>query len=198
VRTPKRRVIAGILLIAPGVAVGLGIGPSGTDELQAFGSVPDFTLVERSGKAVVRADLDGKVWIADFIFTNCAGTCPLMTEQMSALGQILPEEVLLVSFTVDPARDTPMVLASYANRHRADPDRWYFLTGGREELYTLAREGFLLTVDDTMGTGPEPITHSSRFVLVDRSGTIRRFYDGTDPEEVARIADDVRGLLRQR
>jgi len=197
VKTPHWTAMAAILLVASASIVAVVSDSARPEPLGEFGSVPDFTLVERDGRTVDRSDFDGQVWVADFIFTNCAGTCPLMTGQMSALQHVIPEEVLLVSFTVDPARDTPMVLAGYADRHDADPDRWYFLTGSRDELYTLAREGFLLAVDDTIGTEEEPITHSSRFALVDRKGTVRRYYDGTSAEEVAQIPKDVFSLLSE-
>jgi protein SCO1/2 len=158
-------------------------------------SVPDFSLVDRCGETVSRATLEGSVWVADFSFTSCGGACPTMTGQLSALQETLPEDVRLVSFTVDPATDTPMVLASYADRYEAKEGRWFFLTGAKEDIYTLAREGFLLTVDDTLGTEVEPIAHSTRFALIDREGQIRAYYDGTDPEEVARIDLDARLLL---
>lgn len=196
-KTPHWTAIAAMILVLSASIVAIVVDSTGTDPLSEFGSVPDFTLVERNGQVVSKGDLDGKVWVADFIFTNCAGTCPLMTKQMSDLQFVLPEEVLLVSFTVDPARDTPMVLASYAEQHRADPDRWYFLTGSRDDLYTLARQGFHLAVDDTIGSEAEPITHSSRFALVDRESNIRRYYDGTNAEDVARIETDVQDLLRE-
>jgi protein SCO1/2 len=188
--------VAATLLVVSATIV--AVVSDSTRPLTEFGAVPDFTLVEKNGQTVTRSAFDGRVWLADFIFTNCAGTCPLMTEQMSALQNVLPEEVLLVSFTVDPARDTPMALRSYAASHQADPDRWFFLTGSREELYNLAKQGFHLPVDDTMGTELEPITHSSRFVLVDRRGNIRQYYVGTDEAEVAAIEGDVRTLLSER
>lgn len=196
-KVPHWTGIAAILL-AVSATIGAFVSNSiSSDPLNELGSVPDFQLVERSGQPVVRSDFDGRVWLADFIFTNCAGTCPLMTEQMSQLQYVLPEEVLLVSFTVDPTRDTPMVLASYADKHEADPDRWYFLTGTRDELYTLASQGFHLAVDDTGGTEVQPITHSSRFALIDRRGNIRNYYDGADGAEVARIETDVQSLLEE-
>lgn len=194
-KTPHWTAAGAILLVVSATLVGVVSHSMRPEPLDEFGAVPDFTLVDRNQQTVTRADLDGSVWLADFIFTNCAGTCPLMTGQMTALQEVLPEEVRLVSFTVDPSRDTPMVLASYANRHDADPERWYFLTGSRDELYTLAQEGFLLAVDDTIGTEDEPITHSSRFALIDRNGTIRKYYDSTNPEEVAQIEQDVLSLL---
>ena len=163
--------------------------------LNDFGSVPEFELVERSGETITLDDLAGEVWVANLIFTHCGGTCPLMTVQMRSLQSVLPVEVRFVSITVDPARDTPKVLAEYAALHGADPERWLFLTGERDDIYRLSQEGFHLAVDDTFGSEIEPITHSTRFVLVDQEGRIRNYYDGTTRDSHALIEGDVRTLL---
>src|SRR5207244_837513 len=117
-----------------------------------------------SGRNITLQDLRGKIWIADFIFTSCAGTCPMMSAQMRKLQDSLPADIRLVSFSVDPGRDTPAVLASYATHFGAEPQRWVFLTGDRQALYDLSIKGFKLALDDTQGSETEPITHSSRFV----------------------------------
>lgn len=194
-KKPHWTALAAILLVASATAVAIISDAYRYEPLPEYKTVPDFALVEKNGQTVTRSDLEGHIWLADFIFTNCEGSCPLMTEQMSQLQNVLPEEIRLVSFTVDPTRDTPMVLATYASQHEADPDRWYFITGSRDEMYTLAREGFLMAVDDTAGTEAEPIVHSTRFALVDDRGVIRQYYDGTDPDGVAGIPDDVRNLM---
>ena len=165
------------------------------EEEITFGAVPDFELIERSGRTVTRSEMDGRIWIADFIFTNCGGTCPMMTYQMSKLNRELPDEVMLVSITVDPARDTPEALAQYAIKNNVEGDRWLFLIGERDQIYSLVLNGFHLAVDDTIGTEIEPITHSSRFALIDRSGEIRNYYDGTSLEAVDRMIGDVANIL---
>jgi protein SCO1/2 len=164
-------------------------------ELIVYGTVPDFSLVDRSGNTVTLHDLAGKVWIADFIFTNCAGTCPVITGQMHKLQEALPNEIGMVSFTVDPSRDTPEVLAEYARNHNAQEKRWLFLTGEKDTLYNLSIKGFKLALDDTGGTEVEPITHSTRLVLVDQRGQIRGYYGGTDDEDMKRLSVDAKGLL---
>lgn len=164
-------------------------------KIPVYFAVPDFSLTERSGRTVSQKDLVGQVWIADFIFTSCAGTCPSMTETMRKLQEVLPREIRMVSFTVDPSRDTPQVLAEYANRYGADRDRWLFLTGPQDALYNLSIQGFKLALDDTAGTAVEPITHSTRFVLVDKDGQIRGYYSGTEDEELKRLSADAKELL---
>jgi len=164
-------------------------------ELTRFYPVPDFSLTDQTEKTVTLNQLKGKVWIADFIFTNCGGTCPAMTEQMRKLQQLLPAEVRLVSFTVDPARDTSKALAAYAAEHGASSDRWLFLTGDRQALLDLCMKGFKLPVDDTSGTPVEPITHSTRFVLVDKEGEIRGYYNGTEEDALVQLTANARKLL---
>ncbi len=126
--------------------------------LQDFGALPEFSLTERNGRQVTLADLRGKVWIANFIYTHCTDTCPLQSARMARLQADLAAEVdlRLVSITVDPEADTPEVLAEYATRFGADPDRWLFLTGGKKALYALALEGFRLSVGDPADTVPPP------------------------------------------
>jgi len=171
------------------------------EPLPEYGQTPDFELTERSGRTVSSAELAGKVWVADFIFTSCAGPCPLMSTHMSALQRATEDlDIQLVSFTVDPETDTPEVLAEYANRYKADPERWLFLTGAKQALYDMIRKGFLLAVDDgslTEGGKPGPglITHSVNFVLVDREGRIRGFYSGDAANVVDEILPDLERLL---
>lgn len=126
---------------------------SGSDTLQGlqiFGSLPDFSLTDRTQRTVTRADLLGTVWVANFIYTHCTDTCPLQSARMAALQRDFAEEPRLrfVSITVDPKRDTPAVLAKYAARYGADRDRWWFLTGHKQTIYALIQEGFRLSVED--------------------------------------------------
>src|SRR5436190_1690364 len=108
-------------------------------ELPVMNTVPEFQLIERSSREVKSQELAGKVWIADFVFTSCGGFCPAMTEKMRMVQDLLPSEVQLVSFSVDPEKDTPEVLAAYANKYGADPNRWWFLTGNKDALYKLSK-----------------------------------------------------------
>ena len=164
-------------------------------DLPVMSTVPDFTLIERSSREVKNQDLAGKIWIADFVYTSCGGMCPIMTEKMRKLQDALPAEVSLVSFSVDPEVDTPAVLTEYAKKYGADPNRWLFLTGSKESLYRLSKDGFKLAVEDSGGTELEPITHSSRFALIDRQGQIRGYYSMEDPSEMAHLIKDAKSPL---
>ena len=162
--------------------------PQGT-VLAVFGQAPDFSLTERSGTALSKSDLAGKPWIADFIFTSCAGQCPLMSLQMQGLQKKLGPETgfRFVSFTVDPDRDTPEKLAEYAERYQAEKDRWFFLTGAKPEINRILKEFFLSKVE-------EPAMHSIRFILVDGAGQIRGYYDSSDAGSMEQLVHDTRIL----
>ena len=163
-------------------------------QIITYGAVPDFSLIDRTGKTITLRDLAGQIWIADFIFTNCGGTCPVMSQSMRKLQDALPRAIRMVSFTVDPSRDTPQVLAEYAKRYGADQDRWLFLSGEKDALYNLSIKGFKLALEDTGGTEIEPITHSTRLVLVDKQGQIRGYYGGAEDDELKRLSTDAKKL----
>ena len=170
--------------------------------LQVYGRVPAFSLIERSGRPLTQADLNGKIWIANFIYTNCPDTCPVQTAQMKELQtEFMSEKDLrLVSITVDPKRDTVGVLSEYADRFGADPERWLFLTGEREAIYRLAQAGFHLAAAEIPYEKKDPSgathTHSPRFVLVSRNSEIRGYYPSTDAEAMARLRRDLRTVLQ--
>jgi protein SCO1/2 len=162
--------------------------------LPVLGEVPDFALLDARMRDTSLADLRGKVWVADFIFTTCSGPCPDMTRRMAALHRSYQMEdgVRMVSVTVNPEYDSPAVLAAYGESHQADLDRWLFLTGARDAIHALAVQGF------KMGSIEDPVFHSTRFVLVDRQARIRGYYEGTDEAALRRLFKDVARLLRER
>ncbi len=159
-----------------------------------FGAVPHFALTERSDKTVTLDDLKGKIWLADFIFTYCAGPCPKMSLQMAELQKTVPSEanVHFVSFTVDPERDSTPRLREYADAYGADPKRWLFLTGAKDTIAALATDGF------HAGSKDDPILHSTLFAIVDRKGHIRNYYHSDDPELIQRVIADVAVLAVDR
>lgn len=167
--------------------------PKPGTEPPSYGRPPSFQLVDQNAQRFDSASLKGKVWIVDFIFTSCAGTCPEMSRKMAVLQKELPLEIHLVSVSVDPQRDTPPVLADYAKRFGADLSRWHFLTGNPEEIPRLVVGDFGLSLSNE-GSAAEPITHSVRFVLMDRNGTVRGRYDSNEPEAMKRLARDARVL----
>ena len=169
--------------------------------LNRYGSVPEFSLVERTGKTTTLADLRGKIWVADFIYTTCQDTCPLQSAEMTKLQEQWKDQtgLKLVSFSVDPEKDTTEVLSRYAERYQADASRWLFLTGNKERITRLVQEGFKLSAASlsTEGNADGVILHSPRFVLIDKQGQIRGYYDSRDTEALQRLKKDVAALLER-
>jgi protein SCO1/2 len=162
-------------------------------------SLPDFSLIERSGKRITLADLRGKIWIADFIYTQCTDTCSWQTADMATLQERWTNEndLRLVSISLDPEHDTPSILTRFAARFHANGQRWLFLTGNKKQIDRLVEDGFALpasAVAGRPGTAPT-IIHSPRFILIDREGQIRGSYDSRDRQSMQRLNTDVTNLL---
>jgi protein SCO1/2 len=166
--------------------------------LESLGTLPPFQLVNQQGQPFGTAQLAGKIWIADFIFTTCPGPCPIISSRMSELQRPLRDsDVHLVSFTVDPVRDKPEVLRDYAEKLHAQTGRWDFLTGASSKIYDVTRNGFKLGVSDGSDETGTPV-HSTRMVLVDRHGTIRGYYDALAPDAITKLLADTSHLLREQ
>jgi cytochrome oxidase Cu insertion factor (SCO1/SenC/PrrC family) len=176
--------------------------------LPVYGQVADFTLTNQNGRAVSLADLRGHVWVADIIFTRCAGPCLKMSRQMKELQQALPPggSVKLVSLTTDPDFDTPPVLKAYAERFSADPSRWWFLTGTKSQIAALAVDSLKLTAiekkPEERQSPADLFVHSTIFVLVDKRGQLRGVYEttgeGINPEQVrSQLLAGIRRLERE-
>lgn len=165
-----------------------------TSSLPVYYDVPEFQLTAQDGQPFDSKVLAGKIWVADFIYTTCPGPCPRMTSQMHDVQKAIVSmpDVKLVSFTVDPGRDTPPVLAQYAKEHGASSEHWYFLTGPPDTLQKLDRDTFKLG-----NIGPT-LEHSTRFVLVDRKAKIRGYYDTSESRSIPRLIEDIRSLAREQ
>lgn len=214
----RRRLVTGLLtlllLAAMAGSVALALVASARQP-PILGPAPAFALVDQFERPVTSADLRGRVVVANFVYTSCPDICPTLSLQMRALQEWLRRERLLgeaqlLSFTVDPARDTPPVLRAYAERHGADPSAWRFVTGSPDEVMVVITAGFYQAVQalptpvaghgghgnsEASGSAPD-VLHSGRFVLIDRDWRVRAYYAGDefDPERVVR---DVRALLRR-
>lgn len=217
--SPIRGVVSALTWLAvAALLVLLGYGhwsQTQAQRLEVYGQMPPFVLTDQYERTVSSDEFRGKVLVANFIYTNCPDICPLLSFQMKGLQERLRQEhllgtsVQLLSFTVDPARDTPAVLRAYAERYQADPAAWRFLTGPEAVLVPLIVEGFSLgvqvlpprqTAQHTPQAGeaaPETyeVMHSGRFVLIDRQGYVRAYYEGNALDR-DRVLADIRQLLR--
>lgn len=200
----RRILLAALVAAAMAGAIAAFLLPRArpAEPLPVLGAVPGFVLTERSGGLIRRSDLDGTPWVADFVFTRCTGMCPALSTRMADLRRRVADAGLrarFVSFTVDPAHDTPEVLREYAGRVGAGADDWLFVTGSREALYDLIGLGFKLSIEErspaaVAAAGGELIAHSDRFVLVDGAGQIRGYYHGLDADTPERLLRDLATL----
>lgn len=158
--------------------------------LPVFGEVPQFELLNQRGQKFDGSALNGHVWIADFIFTNCESSCPRMSSKMHSIQKATDSAVKLVSFTVDPQRDTPQALAEYGKKYSADNARWTFLTGNPATLEMLDRDAFKL--------GSLNMDHSTRFVLIDKQGRVRGYYGLFDGDAMSRLTKDAARLEAEK
>ncbi len=161
-------------------------GSSAAAEQLPPGSFPlgEFRLLERSGRSVSQTDFRGRVWVAGFIFTRCPLSCPRISSVMKDLQQRLDgTRVLLASISVDPDYDTPAVLAQYAEKFGARPNRWWFLTGSKEQIHELIQDRFKVALQEASPAektaGSEAITHSDRLALVE-GGQVIGFFESSN------------------
>jgi protein SCO1/2 len=167
-------------------------------QIASYGAVPAFQLINQNGQPFGSEQLQGKIWIADFVYTTCPGPCPMISSRMSELQKPLEKsDVHLVSFTVDPEKDTPEILRGYSERLHAQPGRWDFLTGQKTSIFALSRDVFKLAVAERSEEFKEPV-HSTRMVLVDRRGSIRGYYDATAADSITKLIADTNHLLRDQ
>ena len=172
------------------------------ESISVLGRVPDFRLVDQDGEEFGLTDLADKTWIANFIFTRCTATCPEQTAKLRQLQRKLQSDsqltdIHLVSISVDNQHDVPSVLKEYATQAGADESTWSFLTGSREQTWELSKTGFKLAVGDAPENEAMPLFHSPKFILVDRNGLIRGYYESSDDAEVAKLESDLQVVVNE-
>jgi protein SCO1/2 len=194
----------GLLLTALTVSVLVLQWRVRTEPMPVLGEITDFRLTNQLSEPVTASVLRDQIWLANIIFTRCPGICPVMTRHMAQVQERLPRgaPVRLVSLTADPEHDTVEVMRRFAEGFGADPVRWLFLTGPKEELYRFAMEDLKLTAiesdPDERVSADDLFIHSGTLVLIDRQGRLRAAYDGTEPDVVQRAMSGIQRLLRER
>lgn len=161
--------------------------------------LPDFTFPEAQGGNLSLADLKGKRWLANFVFTRCVGPCPLMTRDIADLHRRVATsnpDFLFITFSVDSSYDTPEVLRKYAETFSADPQRWKFLSGDELAIHDYIRRGFAQYVQPNIGDARKPgyeVAHSNRAVLVNEDGIPVGTWLMTVPEDVVKLRRVIEG-----
>lgn len=165
-----------------------------------YHQIPDFTFINQFNQEVSKADLVDKVIVVDFFFTSCPTICPKMSTQLARVQKefIRDDQVVFLSFTIDPKRDSVAVLKDYAAEYGAVPGKWHFLTGEKEAIYKLAAEGFKLAAHAEGGDeSHDGFIHSERLVLIDPDWNIRGFYNGTDIKNVNFMMGDISLIMKE-
>ena len=172
-----------------------------TDAVQAthllrepLGKIPAFNFTDQKGENFSDKDLEGKVFVADFIYTSCESSCPMLSSNLTVVQNAIPksEPFRIVSYSLDPDRDSVPRLRAFADKYQAVDSIWYFLTGPRDEIYTLGSDGFMQSVINNQDS---VINHSQKLILVDKNSMIRGFYNGMDSVELQLLIRDINFLL---
>lgn len=161
-----------------------------------FHKIRDFQLTNQLGRQVSLKDVEGKVLLVDFFFTSCPSICPTLTKNLKKIqsAYVKNDSLLqILSFSVDPERDTVDKLRKYAYDYGVNPDNWWLLTGSKKEIYDLARNDFFVSVTQGDG-GPDDFIHTEKLVLIDKNGNIRGYYNGLDSNAIKRCAGDIATL----
>lgn len=183
----------GVAVVLMGTIYFVFVSPYEGDPPPVVGKVQAFELINTDNKKFSQAELNKKVWVADFIFTSCGGVCPRMSAKMAELYRSyeMSPDVNFVSISVDPDVDTPERLKEYASRYKADTQKWHFLTGKYDDIRDIAIKSF------KVGQPDEPIFHSQRFILVDQNHQIRGYYDYSSKEDMAKLFQDIALVLKE-
>ncbi|HEY5923940.1 MAG TPA: SCO family protein [Kofleriaceae bacterium] len=203
---PGRRLLVGLLIVflaavIPGVVVPTLMCRPEEKQLPDLGSVPGFTLVDQLGQPFSDVVMHGKVSIVSFVFTRCDTICPVISMKMARIQDKtfdIGRDLKLVSFSVDPAYDTPERLAAYAKKYGANPERWRLVTGPYDAVYKLIEGPFMtsmMRVEDRP-TGAPDIKHGGYFMLLDKQLHIRGIYDSNLVNQLDALMHDARYLVR--
>ncbi|MDX1348984.1 MAG: SCO family protein [Putridiphycobacter sp.] len=166
-------------------------------------TVSDFSFVNQYNDTITQVNIEGKICVVNYFFTTCGSICPIMNDQMKRVQTEFKSDdwLMLLSHTVWPEGDSVPRLYDYSLRYEAIPSKWWFLTGTKAELYTMARKSYLIVPDENdpkYDHGNESdFIHTENFVLVDPNRKIRGMYDGTDPDEISELIKDIYDLKRE-
>ncbi|MDX2303455.1 MAG: SCO family protein [Microscillaceae bacterium] len=163
-----------------------------------YHTIHDFEFINQDGKKVNNQTFEDKIYVCNFIFTSCPTICPVMTQQMYRVQEAYTDnsELMFLSHSVDPDRDSAQVLKNYAQKNKAQPDKWHFVTGNKDEIYRMGLKNYMITLDEDEAA-PGGFLHSAAFILVDKERRVRGVYNGTDETEVNQLIEDIKILLQE-
>ncbi len=166
---------------------------------ESFHKIRPFTLTDQEGKSFSEKDLDDKICVVDFFFTSCPGICPKMTNSMSVIQKefLNDDDILLLSHSVTPEKDSVPVLAEYAEKKKINYNKWKLLTGSKEEIYNLGRKFYFVEEDLGENKDSSIFLHTENFVLIDKNRIIRGIYNSLDPTSMKALSEDIKVLKEE-
>lgn len=169
------------------------------DALNGFHQISPFQLVNQDGDTISEKTFENKIYITDFFFTSCPGICPKMTKNMKVLQDTFWDnsEVLLLSHSVTPKRDSVPILKEYALNKGVKSAKWHLVTGQREEIYRLGRRDYFVEEDLGLLAEEDDFLHTENFVLIDKNRHIRGIYNGLNKRAIQQLISDVKTLVKE-
>ena len=180
-----------ILKVYQPAEVNFELVDSTLQHVKKYHTIADFSLINQNGKIVTQANYKDKIYVADFFFTTCQTICPIMTDHMRQIQEELKNDtdIMLLSHTVTPEIDSVAQLKKYAVSKGVNDKKWNLVTGGKKQIYELARKSYLVAKDNPQDE--YELIHTENFVLVDTKKRIRGFYDGTKTEDIQKLLKDI-------
>jgi protein SCO1/2 len=162
--------------------------------------INDFSFLDQDSVMVTQKTIEGKIHVANFIFTSCGSICPVMTQNLKIVSDSLKNDssLILLSYSVTPWIDKPFVLHKYKTRNGIQNPNWHFLTGDKKDIYKLARQSYFAEEDIGFSKDSSEFLHTEHFVLVDKSKRIRGIYNGTLRLEMEQLIDDIKTLKKEK
>jgi len=162
-------------------------------------TIADFSFEDQDGKMITNEDVEGKIHVANFIFTSCGSICPKMTNSMTKVSDAFAKDndVVLLSYSVTPWIDTRDVLKRYKENNNIHNPNWHFLTGGKADIYKLARQSYFAEEDLGFTKDSSQFLHTEHFILVDKSQRIRGIYNGTLELDMQTLIKDIQTLKKE-
>lgn len=162
-------------------------------------AIPEFLFIDQLGDTVTGDEFKGKIYVADFFFTSCPGICPRLTNNLKMVADTFKNEanVMFLSHSVTPLKDSVPKLRLYAENYEIDPKQWHLVTGDKAEIYRIARQSYFAEEEPGFNRDSSELLHTEHFLLIDKNKHIRGLYNGTLELEAQRLVDDIRILLKE-